>query len=96
MQGYIDGGNIAVDVIDTGPGPSPELADKMFDVLVTGKPEGVGFGLALAKQVADEQGGTLSWERIDGRTRFRLVIPAGNTLLLEKPQTDRVTTPTAT
>jgi len=61
-------------VIDNGPGPPRELVDNMFDLFVTGKPEGVGFGLALAKQAADEQGGR--WNRNEDRTVFQFEIPA--------------------
>ena len=63
------------DVIDDGPGPSPELASTMFEPFVTGKPEGVGLGLALANRVALDLGGGLSWSRVEGRTRFRLKVP---------------------
>jgi signal transduction histidine kinase len=63
------------DVIDDGPGPSPELAPTMFEPFVTGKPEGVGLGLALANRVALDLGGRLSWSRTGGETRFRLEIP---------------------
>ena len=66
---------VRFDVFDDGPGPSPELAPTMFDPFVTGKPEGVGLGLALATRVARDLGGRLSWSRVDGRTRFRLEIP---------------------
>ena len=36
-----------VEVIDSGPGPSPEIADRLFEEFVTSKPEGVGLGLAV-------------------------------------------------
>ena len=62
-------------VIDDGPGPPGELVDNMFDLFVTGKPEGVGFGLALAKQAADDQRGELTWNRNNGCTEFRFEIP---------------------
>jgi signal transduction histidine kinase len=63
------------DVLDDGPGPPPELAERLCEPFVTGKPEGVGLGLALARQVAEEQGGRLDWTRTpDGRTRFRLTL----------------------
>jgi signal transduction histidine kinase len=65
-------GEIVFEVIDTGPGPPAELGERILDVFVTGKPEGVGFGLALANQVALEQGGTLTWSRDHGETSFRL------------------------
>ena len=66
---------VHLDVIDDGPGPSTELATSMFEPFVTGKPEGIGLGLALARRVALSIGGELSWSRQEGRTRFRLAIP---------------------
>ena len=71
----IAGKRIAFEVRDDGPGPVESVADTMFDVFVTSKPEGVGFGLALARQVAGDVGGELTWERRDGMTVFRLSVP---------------------
>lgn len=41
-----------IEVSDDGPGPPEDLGDSVFDPFVTAKPEGVGLGLALARQVA--------------------------------------------
>jgi len=76
--GYNDG-RWTFDVNDTGPGPPPEIADHLFELFVTEKPEGVGFGLALARQVAEERGGTITWHRANDRTHFCLEIPAART-----------------
>ncbi len=65
---------IVFEVIDTGPGPPAELGEQIFDLFITGKPEGVGFGLALAHQVALEHAGTLTWDRQNDKTRFRLTL----------------------
>jgi signal transduction histidine kinase len=65
----------AVEVRDTGPGPPPDLNSAIFEPFVTSKPEGVGLGLALARQVAAQHGGTLSWSREGQETRFRLTVP---------------------
>ncbi len=62
-------------VVDTGPGPPTHLADSLFEPFATGKPEGVGLGLALTHQVATAHGGSLSWEHDDGQTRFALTLP---------------------
>ncbi len=67
---------IVIEVVDDGPGPPAEIAANLFDVFVTGKPEGVGFGLALARKVATEQQGNLTWDRRDDSTCFRLELPA--------------------
>jgi nitrogen-specific signal transduction histidine kinase len=65
-----------LEVIDTGPGPPPDIAAKLFEPFVTGKEVGIGLGLAVAKQAAESHGGRLTWERRDGRTVFRIELPA--------------------
>jgi len=66
---------VTIEVLDNGPGPPAELGERLFEPFVTGKPEGVGLGLALVKQVADDLGGSVTWERGDGQTIFRFTIP---------------------
>ena len=62
-------------VEDTGPGPPEAVRAALMEPFVTGKPEGIGLGLAVAKAVAEAHGGTLSWSRADGRTRFAISLP---------------------
>jgi signal transduction histidine kinase len=59
-------------VIDDGQGPTQNVAEAMFEPFFTTKREGVGLGLAMSKQVAEGQQGTLSWERHEGTTRFMM------------------------
>ncbi len=68
-------GAVSLVVEDTGPGPPPALSATMHEPFVTGKPEGVGLGLAVAQAVAAEHGGTLSWSRHGDRTRFAIRLP---------------------
>jgi len=63
-------GCFQIEVTDTGPGPPAALADKLFEPFVTGKDQGIGLGLAVAKQAADAHHGTIRWERRAGRTVF--------------------------
>ena len=51
------------------------MAAKLFEPFVTGKREGVGLGLAVARQVALAHDGAITWERQDGKTCFRLELP---------------------
>ena len=66
---------ITITFSDSGPGPPDQLAETLFDPFVTSKPEGVGLGLALAKRVAVENHGQLTWQRCEQRTVFSLTIP---------------------
>ena len=68
--------NRRIEVSDTGPGPPAGIAEKLFDPFVTGKDQGIGLGLAVAKQVADAHGGLIRWERREGRTVFVIELPA--------------------
>lgn len=68
---------VVLEVRDNGPGPNPEVADRLFEPFITGKSEGVGLGLAVARQVAEAHGGLIVWTRRDGWTCFRIELPRG-------------------
>jgi signal transduction histidine kinase len=78
LEAHSREGQVAVEVVDSGPGPPPELADSLCEPFVTSKAEGVGLGLALAHQVALDHGGRLSWTRSNDETRFCLTLPKTN------------------
>jgi signal transduction histidine kinase len=70
-----ESGSAVCEVSDSGPGPPPEVAAKLFEPFVTGKPEGVGLGLAVSRQVAEAHGGRITWRREAERTCFRIELP---------------------
>jgi signal transduction histidine kinase len=68
-------GNAVIEVWDSGPGPSPDVASRLFEPFVTGKREGVGLGLAVARQIAEAHGGRITWRREKERTCFVMALP---------------------
>jgi len=71
-----DDNRVRLQVTDTGPGPAPEVADRLFEPFVTEKPDGTGLGLYFARQVAEAHHGTVEWRRCDNRTCFTVLLPA--------------------
>ncbi len=78
LEAYSRNGEASIEIVDSGPGPPPDLADVLYEPFVTNKPEGVGLGLALARQVALDHDGRLSWDRAGATTRFTLTLPQIN------------------
>ena len=69
----VDSALIAVE--DTGLGIPAEVRDHLFEPFVTcGKPEGLGLGLALARQILRNQGGDI-WTEPAAGTRFVIWLP---------------------
>ena len=67
---------IAVEIRDTGPGLSDEVADRIFSSLVTTKPHGMGVGLSLSKSIIEAHGGQMSAAPgEEGGMVFRFTVP---------------------
>ena len=63
-------------VRDDGPGLSLNNAEKMFEALVSTKPDGLGLGLSLCRSVAESHGGRLKAEAVPtGGTCFTMDLP---------------------
>jgi signal transduction histidine kinase len=73
---------IALSVSDTGPGPAESVRTQMFEPFVSGKPDGVGLGLSVAREVAEEHGGRIAWRREGNWTRFVVDLPCRATVEL--------------
>jgi signal transduction histidine kinase len=71
-------GRLVLSVSDTGSGPPPHVQQNLFDPFVTGKPDGVGLGLSVAREVAMEHGGEIAWRRAEGLTCFTIELPAAS------------------
>jgi signal transduction histidine kinase len=76
---------IYLTILDNGPGIPASVRRTMFDPFVTaGKPNGTGLGLTLARQVAEEHGGSVCLEKSNrGRTVFTLSLTKNRSLPFE-------------
>jgi two-component system, NtrC family, C4-dicarboxylate transport sensor histidine kinase DctB len=65
-----------IEVVDTGPGLSTGVRDRLFEPFVTTKPagRGTGLGLYIARKLADEIGGTIVAETPSDGVGTRMVV----------------------
>ncbi len=66
---------VSVQVIDNGPGIPPELQDKIFYPLVSGRADGHGLGLTLAQDFVSQHHGMIEFDSEPGRTCFTVLLP---------------------
>ena len=59
----------------TAEGVPPHIEAALFEPLVSGRANGSGLGLALAREIARQHGGDLHHQRRNGATCFVLVLP---------------------
>jgi two-component system sensor kinase FixL len=57
---------VEIDVTDTGPGITPNVAARLFEPFFTTKPQGTGLGLSISRQIVEEHGGELRWSNAAG------------------------------
>jgi len=69
-------GYVVVEIADTGPGVSDEVAGRLFQPFVTSKANGMGIGLSISKRIVEAHGGQISASRNDsGGATFRFSLP---------------------
>lgn len=86
-----EGGTAEVVFRDSGVGIGPDAAEHLFEPMWTSKPTGSGFGLAIAREVMAEHGGSI--ELVEGAgsgAAFRLTLPLGQ-LVPEASRAEEVT-----
>ncbi len=71
------GDQVALEVVDNGPGFQGGLHEQAFDPYVTSKPKGTGLGLAIVRRIVEEHGGTVEVDNApQGGARVRIMLPA--------------------
>jgi signal transduction histidine kinase len=67
-----DGQRVAWEVRDSGPGVSPDMAEKIFAPFFTTREKGTGLGLAFVKEIVRDHGSDVVVDRApEGGARFR-------------------------
>ena len=65
----------ALRVRDSGPGPAADVAQRLFEPFVSGKAEGTGLGLFVARQTVEDHHGRIAWRRENNLTCFTVEFP---------------------
>jgi signal transduction histidine kinase len=90
IQATPDGGSVILrcgdeegaafcEVEDSGAGIAPDVLPKIFTPFFTTREKGTGLGLALAKKIIDEHGGSLTVRSAPGQgSTFRVTLPRGD------------------
>lgn len=76
----IEGPQVVTVVADDGPGIPEEDRVMVFQAygrseLSEGKPGSIGLGLTVSRYLAEAMDGALSYDRVDGQSRFSLALP---------------------
>jgi two-component system, LuxR family, sensor kinase FixL len=69
-----DARHVRIVVADSGPGIAPGEAERVFEPFVSGKPTGMGLGLAVSRAIAEAHGGMLA-SHAAAHGEFHLVLP---------------------
>ena len=81
------GNDVRLTVTDTGVGMSADELARCFDVFWSNKKGGTGLGLASARRIVEEHGGSLIVVSEEGRgTSFALLLPLAVELLSRKSE----------
>ncbi len=66
---------VRLDIVDNGPGIPPEIGERIFYPMITGRAEGTGLGLSIAQSLISQHGGLIEHTSRPGETVFTLLLP---------------------
>ncbi len=87
----MSGGQVVVEISDTGKGIAPEVVSHLFEPFFTTKPMGfgTGLGLSISRQTVVDCGGRIEVESELGKgSVFRVLLPLGADVPLVAPRPD--------
>jgi two-component system sensor histidine kinase PilS (NtrC family) len=74
-----EGGAIALQVLDEGPGIPRQVQDRLFEPFTTTKTGGSGLGLAIAHRAIEAHRGVILVDTNERGTRFTILLPRAET-----------------
>jgi two-component system, NtrC family, nitrogen regulation sensor histidine kinase GlnL len=66
---------LRLDIRDNGPGIEPDLFDRMYYPMISGRADGSGLGLSIAQSIVSQHGGLIECETAPGATTFSIYLP---------------------
>lgn len=96
VVGRVNGRTYRIDVIDNGEGVPDAMSERIFERFVhrgrTGVSDSVGLGLAIVHALALGMGGSVTYSRGAGHTKFTTRLPMAGDSFLENLSLDDATT----
>lgn len=91
VRGVALGWGYRVTVYDHGEGVAPHVSDRLFQRFVHQGHQpllvgSVGLGLSIVRILAEGMGGNVAYERVDGETRFVVMVPLAGEASVVAPQ----------
>jgi two-component system C4-dicarboxylate transport sensor histidine kinase DctB len=78
VRARAEGRAVKLEIQDTGPGISADVAPRLFEPFFTTKPDGLGVGLKICRSIAESHGGHLTHSSPPGSgALFTLTLPLG-------------------
>lgn len=66
---------VRVDILDNGPGIAPDMIERLFYPMISGRADGTGLGLSITQSIIAQHGGLIECESEPGSTRFTILLP---------------------
>ena len=67
---------MTITVLDNGPGVPAELRERLFAPGVSSRPDGLGLGLAVARDILEQHGGRICLVPTRRGAGFQISLPA--------------------
>lgn len=66
---------VKIDIIDNGSGINPDIMERIFYPMITGRAEGTGLGLSIAQSLINQHNGLIECHSDPGNTVFSIILP---------------------